>query len=66
MAEEKSISGSFRLTPRFKRLLQTAAQRDHWSQTNLLETLLFSHCGKHGLGEDEAARPSPDNRDENK
>ncbi len=66
MAEEKSVSVSFRVTPRFKRLLQTAAERDHRSQTNLLETLLFSHCAKHGLGEDEAARPSPENRDENK
>ena len=52
MAEEKSVSVSFRVTPRFKRLLQTAAEREHRSQTNLLETLLFAHCVKHGVEED--------------
>ena len=52
MAEEKSVSVSFRVTPRFKRLLQAAAEREHRSQTNLLETLLFAHCAKHGVDED--------------
>lgn len=52
MAEEKSVSVSFRVTPRFKRLLQAAAEREHRSQTNLLETLLFAHCAKHGVEED--------------
>jgi hypothetical protein len=41
MAEEKSVSVSFRVTPRFKRLLQTAAEREHRSQTNLLENCSF-------------------------
>ena len=58
MAEEKSVSVSFRVTPRFKRLLQTAAEREHRSQTNLLETLLFAHCVKHGVEEDAREAPS--------
>ena len=51
MAEEKSVSVSFRVTPRFKRLLQAAAERELRSQTNLLETLLLAHCVKHGVEE---------------
>ena len=58
MAEEKSVSVSFRVTPRFKRLLQAAAEREHRSQTNLLETLLFAHCAKHGVEEDTEGTPS--------
>ena len=54
MSEEKSVSVSFRVTPRFKRLLQAAAEREHRSQTNLLETLLFAHCVKHGIEEEDA------------
>ena len=58
MAEEKSVSVSFRVTPRFKRLLQAAAELEHRSQTNLLETLLFAHCAKHGVEEEEAGEPA--------
>ena len=58
MGEEKSISISFRVTPRFKRLLQAAAEREHRSQTNLLETLLFAHCVKQGLEEDDGEAPA--------
>ena len=58
MAEEKSVSVSFRVAPRFKRLLQAAAEREHRSQTNMLETLLFAHCVKHGIQEgDEPTQP---------
>lgn len=59
MPEEKSVSVSIRVTPRFKRLLQAAAEREHRSQTNLLETLLFAHCAKHGLEEETGKLPSP-------
>lgn len=58
MVEEKSVSISFRVTPRFKRLLQAAAEREHRSQTNLLETLLFAHCAEHGV-ENAGNLPSP-------
>lgn len=66
MGEEKSVSVSFRVTPRFKRLLQAAAEREHRSQTNLLETLLFAHCIQHGLEEDDAKIPTRINRGKKK
>jgi uncharacterized protein (DUF1778 family) len=59
MSEEKSVSISFRVTPRFKRLLQAAAEQEHRSQTNLLETLLFAHCAKHGVQEVDASPQRP-------
>jgi hypothetical protein len=59
MADDKSVSVSFRVTPRFKRLLQAAAAREYRSQTNLLETLLFAHCAKHNVEEETGKLPSP-------
>lgn len=41
---KKRISVSYRVSPRFKALLELAANRDNRSQTNLLETLLFDYC----------------------
>lgn len=41
---KKRISVSFRVSPRFKALLELAADRENRSQTNLLETLLFDFC----------------------
>ena len=55
MAVEKSISMSFRVSPRFKALLEAAAARENRSFTNMLETLLFVYCDKHGLEERVAA-----------
>lgn len=49
MPAEKTVSVSFRVSPRFKQMLETAAARDHRSQTNMLETLLFDYCERHGL-----------------
>lgn len=49
MAEGKNVSVSFRVSPRFKRLLEAAAARERRSQTNMLETLLFAYCEEHGL-----------------
>lgn len=49
MAAEKTISISFRITPKFKALLEIAAQQENRSFTNMMETLLFTHCGQHGL-----------------
>jgi len=47
MPEGKNVSVSFRVSPRFKRLLEAAAARERRSQTNMLETLLFAHCEEH-------------------
>jgi hypothetical protein len=49
MSEGKNVSVSFRVSPRFKRLLEAAAARERRSQTNMLETLLFAYCEEHGL-----------------
>lgn len=42
---------SFRVSPRFKALLEAAGARENRSLTNMLETLLFVYCDKHGLEE---------------
>ena len=49
MAAEKNISISFRVSPCFKHLLEASAAREHRSQTNKLETLLFSYSDEHGI-----------------
>lgn len=41
MAAEKTVSVSFRVSPRFKALLEAAATHEYRSLTNMLETLLF-------------------------
>jgi hypothetical protein len=51
MAAEKTVSISFRVSPRFKSLLKAAAARENRSLTNMLETLLFAHCEQRGLKE---------------
>lgn len=42
---------SFRVSLRFKELLNAAAARERRSLTNMLETLLFDYCKQHGLKE---------------
>lgn len=49
MFESKNVSISFRISPRFKLLLEAAAARERRSQTNMLEMLLFAYCEKHGI-----------------
>ena len=49
MPEGKNVSVSFRVSPRFKCLLETAASRERRSQTNMLEALLYAYCEEHGL-----------------
>lgn len=51
MTAEKTVSMSFRVSPRFKALLEAAAARENRSLTNMLEVLLFAHCEQHGLKE---------------
>lgn len=51
MAARKTVSMSFRVSPRFKALLEVAAARENRSLTNMLETLLFAHCDQCGLTE---------------
>ena len=49
MAAEKTVSVSFRVSPKFKALLEAAAAQEHRSLTNMLETLLFGHCEANGI-----------------
>jgi hypothetical protein len=49
MPAEKTIAVSFRVSPRFKQLLEAAAMRERRSQTNMLETLLFDYCERQGI-----------------
>lgn len=49
MPAEKSVAVSFRVSPRFKQLLEAAAHAEHRSQTNMLETLLFEFCDKRHI-----------------
>ena len=49
MAAEKTVSMSFRVSPKFKALLEVAAVHENRSLTNMLETLVFAHCEQHGL-----------------
>lgn len=51
MAAEKTVSVSFRVSPKFKALLKEAAAGENRSLTNMLETLLFTHCEERGLSE---------------
>lgn len=51
MAAEKTVSVSFRVSPKFKALLEVAASGENRSLTNMLETLLFTYCEEHGLRE---------------
>lgn len=60
MPAEKTIAVSFRVSPRFKLLLEAAAARERRSQTNMLETLLFDFCEQQGITavDEQEATPS--------
>lgn len=49
MSEGKTVSVSFRVSLRFKCLLEAAATRERRSQTNMLEMLLFTYCDRQGM-----------------
>ena len=49
MPAEKTVAVSFRVSPRFKTLLEAAAAKEHRSQTNMLEALLFQYCASNGV-----------------
>lgn len=58
MAREKTISISFRVSPRFKTMLQLAAAKENRSCTNMLEALLFSYCEKHRVDAASPVKPN--------
>lgn len=64
MPAEKTVPVSFRVSPRFKQLLEAAATRQRRSQTNMLETLLFDFCEQQGIqAPEDAQAPSKSNKE---
>lgn len=57
MQAEKTIGMSFRVTPKTKRLLAAAAERERRSLTNMLEVLVEDFCVRNGINE-KTATPS--------
>ena len=55
MSESKNVAVSFRVSGRFRKLLEAAAVRENRSLTNMLETLLFEYCEVHDI----KASPEP-------
>lgn len=59
MPAEKTVAISFRVSPRFKQLLEAAAAREGRSKTNMLETLLFDYCEQRGIAVSEQQDTEP-------
>jgi uncharacterized protein (DUF1778 family) len=59
MAAAKTVSMSFRVSPKFKALLDAAAAHENRSLTNMLETLVFAYCDKLSLKEPAAKVGKP-------
>ena len=55
MPADNTVPMSFRFTPKFKTLLEAAAERENRSLTN---TLLFAYCQKHGIEVDQVVARS--------
>lgn len=58
MSAEKTLAVSFRVSPRFKQLLEAAAAVERRSQTNMLEMLLFDFCEQRGIEPPEQVAPT--------
>lgn len=66
MAQGKTISVSFRVSPRFKSLLEAAASpcRERLSLTDMFETLLFAYCDEHGIEVADETAPNASSKGE--
>ena len=49
MATTKSTTLTFRIEPRLKEALRTAAAREHRSIANMVEVLIRDYCGRNGI-----------------
>ena len=49
MPATKSTVISFRVSPAFREALRLAAVREHRTQTNMVEYLLYEHCRARGI-----------------
>lgn len=57
MDTEKTVGLSFRVTPKMKRMLEAAAERERRSLTNMLEVLVEDYCERHGISDESAGSP---------
>lgn len=62
MATAKTTTLTFRIEPRLKEALRTAAAREHRSIANMVEVLIRDYCGRNGIEIDE--EPSAGNNKE--
>jgi hypothetical protein len=49
MAKSKTTTLTFRIEPRLKEALRTAADREHRSIANMVEVLIRDYCGRNGI-----------------
>ncbi|MDA8118894.1 MAG: hypothetical protein M0Z85_02330 [Gammaproteobacteria bacterium] len=49
MATAKTTTLTFRIEPRLKDALRTAAAREHRSIVNMVEVLIQDYCGRNGI-----------------
>lgn len=49
MATAKTTTLTFRIEPRLKDALRTAANREHRSIANMVEVLILHYCGQNGI-----------------
>ena len=57
MDAEKTVGISFRVTPRMKRMLEAAAERERRSFTNMLEVLVEDYCSRHCIEVQQSGDP---------
>jgi hypothetical protein len=50
MANAKTATLSFRIEPRLKESLRTAAEQEHRSIANMVEVMIREYCGRVGVG----------------
>lgn len=49
----KTATLTFRVDPRIKQALHTAAEREHRSAANMMEVLVRDYCQRHGIAFEE-------------
>lgn len=64
MATTKSTTLTFRIEPRLKEALRTAAAREHRSIANMVEVLIRDYCGRNGIAIPDQGALFDDNHDQ--
>lgn len=49
IAERKTETVNLRLSPRMKELLRAAADREHRTLSNMIESLVLAYCEQNGI-----------------